>query len=66
MSTIALAIGVVNIVGLWGLGKYIQAKRSERARNDWLDRRAARAVEEARRGADYFPGAARATPPEAT
>jgi len=55
MSTIALAVGVVSIVGLWGLGKYIQAKRGERARNDWMDRKAARAVEEARRGADYFP-----------
>jgi len=65
MSTLALAIGVVNIVGLWGLGKYIQAKRSERARNAWLDRQAARAVEEARRGADYLPRASRAAPPEA-
>jgi len=57
MSTIALAVCLVNIVGLWGLGKHVQAKRSERARNAWLDRQAARAVEEARKSIAYLPRA---------
>ena len=51
MSTIALAVCMISIVGLWGLGKYVQVRRSERARNAWMDRQAARAVEEARAGA---------------
>jgi hypothetical protein len=56
MNTIALAICVMTIVGLWGVRKHVETKRQERddcallARNAWQARRAARSAAEARRG----------------
>lgn len=58
MSTFALAvcvISLISIVGVYALGRYVQARRRERARNAWLDRHSARAVEEARRSVNFFP-----------